>query len=178
MVKVHLRAFEPKDIDIVIGWVNDNTVTRTLSDLFIYPISKADELKWLESISVGNLREKIFAIATENLELIGIIGLHNINWIDRKAELGMLIGEKSFWNKGYGTAAVKAILALAFEKMNLNKIFLRVFDYNQSAIHIYQKCGFQQEGLLREDHYYGNSYCNTLIMGLLKKEYFHSKNLE
>jgi RimJ/RimL family protein N-acetyltransferase len=54
----------------------------------------------------------------------------------------------------------------------LHRIYLRVFENNQAAIHLYEKCGFRREGLLREDHYYAGEYSNTLIMGLLKQEYF------
>jgi RimJ/RimL family protein N-acetyltransferase len=172
MLKIHLRAFEREDLDIIVKWVNDEAVTRHLSDALIYPISRADEMKWLESISVANPREKVFAIETKEGKLIGSVGLHTISWVDRKAELGILIGEKEYWNRGYGTEAMGEILRIAFEKMNLNRIYLRVFDNNSRAIRVYEKCGFQQEGVLRQDHYSEGKYHNTLIMGILKEEYF------
>src|SRR5207244_3399093 len=106
-MKIHLRAFEKEDIDSIIKLVNDETVTQYLSDTLIYPISRADEVKWLESVSMTNHREKVFAIETLNEELIGSVGLHNINWVERKAELGIMIGEKEFWGKGYGSEAVR-----------------------------------------------------------------------
>jgi RimJ/RimL family protein N-acetyltransferase len=175
-MKVQLRAFEKEDLDAVVRWVNTEAVTQYLSDSLIYPISRADEMKWLESIAVTNHREKVFAIVTTENELIGSVGLHNINWVERKAELGIMIGEPRYWGKGYGSDAVRRILRIAFEKMNINRVYLRVFENNPRAIRVYEKCGFQKEGLLRQDHYSGHSYSNTFLMGLLKEEYFKSLN--
>jgi len=107
MLKIHLRAFEKEDLDTVLRWVNDEEVTRSLSDALIYPMSRADEIKWLESVSVANPREKVFGIETLNKELIGSVGLHTINWVERKAELGIMIGEKQFWGKGYGSDSMR-----------------------------------------------------------------------
>lgn len=170
--RVQLRAFERDDLDTVIRWVNDEEVTRTLSDAFIYPVSRSDEMKWLESVALANHREKVFAIEDERNRLIGSVGLHQINWVERKAELGLLIGEKSCWGKGYGFAAIQAILQLSFQKMNLHRVYLRVFEFHQRAIHLYDKCGFVQEGLLREDHYCGGCYCHTMVMGILQQEFW------
>jgi RimJ/RimL family protein N-acetyltransferase len=173
-MKIQLRAFEKEDLDTIVRWVNTEAVTQYLSDSLIYPISKADEMKWLESITVTNHREKVFAIETLDRELIGSVGLHNINWVERKAELGIMIGEPRFWGQGYGSDAVREILRTAFEKMNLNRVYLRVFESNPRAIRLYEKCGFQKEGVLKQDHYLGRCYSNTFIMAILKHEYLES----
>jgi RimJ/RimL family protein N-acetyltransferase len=172
--KVQLRAFEPEDLDIVIRWVNNEAVTLNLSDFLLYPVSRADEMKWLESVSMANPNEKTFAIETNNGRLIGSGGLRGINWVERKAELGIMIGETDCWGQGYGTAAVLELLRIAFEKMNLNRIYLRVYEGNSRAIRVYEKCGFREEGILREDHYSSGAYHNTLVMGILRREYFEA----
>jgi RimJ/RimL family protein N-acetyltransferase len=169
--RIHLRAFEVEDLDTVVRWVNNEAVTSHLSDALIYPVSKADEIKWLESVSMANPREKVFAIETSSGRLIGSVGLREVNWVERKAELGIMIGETDCWGQGYGTAAVLEVLRIAFEKMNLNRVWLRVYENNTRAIRVYEKCGFRQEGVLREDHCSGGAYYNTLIMGILKREY-------
>ncbi len=173
-LRIRLRAFEPEDLETVIHWVNNEAVTRHLSDLLTYPVSRADEMKWLESVSMANPREKVFAIETREGRLIGSIGLKEINWVALKAELGIMIGETDCWDQGYGSEAVQEVLRIGFEKLNLNRIFLRVYENNPRAIRVYEKCGFQREGILREDHYLGGQYCNALIMGILKTEYFRS----
>ena len=172
--KIQLRAFEPEDLDIVIRWVNDEAVTINLSDSLIYPVSRADEMKWIESVSMANPHEKVFAIETLSGRLVGSVGLRGINWVERKAELGIMIGETDCWDQGYGTAAVLELLRIAFGKMNLNRVYLRVYENNLRAIRVYKKCGFCEEGILREDHYSGGKYQNTLIMGVLRREYFEA----
>ena len=171
MPNIRLRAFEREDLEIVLRWVNDEEVTKYLSDSLIYPVSRADEMKWIESISNANHKEKILAVETLKGELIGSIGLTNINWVERKAEMGIMIGEKDHWNKGYGSDAVREILRLAFERMNLNRIYLRVFENNPRAIRVYERCGFRKEGTLRHDHFHGQQYFDTIIMGILRSEY-------
>ena len=172
-MKIRLRAFEKEDLDTIVKWVNTEAVTQYLSDSLIYPISRADEAKWLESVTVTNHREKVFAIETLDKELVGSVGLHNINWVERKAELGIMIGEPRFWGQGYGSDAVREILRIAFEKMNLNRVYLRVFENNPRAIRVYEKCGFQKEGVLRQDHYFGRCYSDTFVMAILKQEYLN-----
>lgn len=169
-----MRAFELEDLDVVLLWVNNEAVTANLSDFLIYPVSRADEMKWLESVSMANPHEKVFAIETLEGRLIGSVGLRGISWVERKAELGIMIGETDCWGKGYGTAAVLELLRIAFEKMNLHRVYLRVYDDNFRAIHVYEKCGFRQEGTLREDHYSKGKYHNTLIMGVLRDEYLET----
>jgi RimJ/RimL family protein N-acetyltransferase len=169
--KIHLRAFEMEDLDTVVRWVNNEAITCHLSDALIYPVSRADEIKWLESVSMANPREKVFAIETSSGRLIGSVGLRDINWVERKAELGIMIGETDCWGQGFGTAAILEVLRIAFKKMNFNRVWLRVYENNSRAIRVYEKCGFRQEGILREDHYSGGSYHNTLVMGILKREY-------
>ncbi len=171
MPNIRLRAFEKEDLEIVLGWVNDEEVTQYLSDSLIYPVSRTDEVKWLESISNANHKEKVLAIETMSGKLIGSVGLTNINWVERKAEMGIMIGEKDQWNKGYGSEAVREILRLAFEKMNLNRIYLRVFENNPRAIKVYERCGFRREGVLRHDHFRGQRYFDTIIMGILRSEH-------
>ena len=79
--KVRLRAFEPEDLDIVIRWVNNEAVTAHLSDFLLYPVSRSDEMKWIESVSMANPNEKTFAIETNNGRLIGSVGVLFMNWV-------------------------------------------------------------------------------------------------
>ena len=123
---------------------------------------------------MANPREKVFAVETSEGRLIGSIGLRDINWIERKAELGIMIGEKSCWDLGFGTAAVRELLRIGFGKMNLHRIYPRVYQNNLRAIHVYRKCGFQQEGVLRDDHFSQGQYHHTLVMGILRGEFFES----
>lgn len=91
------------------------------------------------------------AVAVETLEgrLIGDLELEEINWRAGTAELRITLGDKGFWNQGFGTDAVGQALHLAFLGLNLNLVYLRVYVSNPRAIRCYQKCGFRREGVLR-----------------------------
>ncbi len=167
---VRLRAFDLVDIESLVRWVNDERVTRYLSQSFVYPISRSEGSRWLEEISKRH-SDKVFAIETRGGRLIGSAGLHGIHWIDRKAELAVMIGERDCWNRGFGTHAVQEMLKLSFGKMNLRRIYLRVASGHAGAIHVYEKCGFQCEGRLRKDRYVGRGYEDTLLMAVLKEEF-------
>ena len=168
--KVRIRALRKKDLGEIMKWINDYEVTRTLAS-FLYPTSQEEEIKWLENTLQPNDRNKAFVIETKKGEYLGHIGLHRIDWKNRNAEVGIVIGKKKHWNKGYGTDAMMTILDFAFNRMNLHKIYLRVFDFNKGAIRSYEKCGFKKEGLLREIFYNEGKYHNLVMMGILKKEY-------
>jgi len=172
--KVGIRALEKKDLDHQMQWVNDPEITKNLSSFFLYPTSKEQEEKWLEDIHNFNSTDKIFAFETKEGVYLGNIGLHRINWKDRHAELAIAIGKKEDWDKGYGTDATLTLLDFAFNRMNLHRIYLRVWDFNQRAIKSYEKCGFKKEGILREGHFEDGKYHDVIMMGILKEE-FNSK---
>ena len=158
-----LRALEPGDIDSLIRWVSNAAVTLYLSQAVAYPASGSDGNRWLEALSRSHT-DRVFAIETLEGRLIGSVGLHAIRWIDRKAELAVMIGERDCWNRGYGTWA-------GFEEMSLRRIYLRVAANHDAAIRVYRKCGFQSEGLLRKDRYIGRGYADTLMMSVLVEEF-------
>ncbi|KPJ62633.1 hypothetical protein AMJ44_15390 [candidate division WOR-1 bacterium DG_54_3] len=175
--KVRIRALEKTDIDEIMKWVNDEEVKDNL--LMRYPVSRYQEEKWIETaLDDSNQRNKVFAIETKEGIYLGGIGLHRIDWENRNAEAGIVIGKKEHWNKGYGTDAMMAILDFAFSQMNLHRVYLRVFEYNLRGIRSYQKCGFKKEGVLRQDRYDNGEYHNTVMMGILRDEFKKLPNVE
>ena len=167
---VNLRAIERKDLDEIMKWVNDQEVTKYLT-AFLYPISRVEEEKFLERAMSRNDTEKNLVIETKEGVYIGQISLHKIDWKNNNAELGIIIGNKGYWGKGYGTEAIKILLHHAFNQMNFYRIYLRVFEYNQRGINCYKKCGFKEEGRLRKGHFYDGKYHDVILMGILKDEF-------
>lgn len=165
-----LRALEPGDIESLLRWANDAAVTLYLSQAVAYPASASDGVRWLEALSRSHT-DRVFAIETLEGRLVGTVGLHAIRWIDRKAELAVMIGERDCWNRGYGSWAAREVLRRGFEQMSLQRIYLRVAADHAAAIRVYRKCGFQSEGLLRKDRYVGRGYADTLMMSVLKEEF-------
>lgn len=168
--RVRLRAIEREDIKAFHQYVNDPEVTRGLS---IYlPMSLADEEAWLNAQRPQD--EKPLAIEIrkgKNWKLIGNCGVFGIDFVNRGGELGIIIGEKSEWDKGYGAEAMTLLLRHGFETLNLHRIFLRVYADNVRAVRSYEKAGFMLEGRLRDAVYKHGRYDDVLIMSVLRSEW-------
>jgi len=94
-----------------------------------------------------------FGIETQDGEHIGNCVYYNVNHAEGKAELGIMIGNRNYWNKGYGVEAINLLLDHIFHKTSLGRIFLTTLDWNTRAQKCFKKCGFQECGRLnREDH--------------------------
>lgn len=114
----------------------------------------------------------IFAIVwSENGEHIGNIKLGPIDWIHRRASLGLLVGEEDAWGKGVGSEAVNLLLSYAFDTLNLHRVSLGVHSDNQAAIRVYEKAGFTQEGVLRENAFVDGEYVDGVLMGILEDDF-------
>lgn len=166
--KTRLRALERDDLSHFVRWINDPQTRRYM---FIrYPLSMTEEETWWENL-VERENDHIFAIETEDGTYIGNIGLHGIERENRRAELGIIIGDKAYWGQGYGTDAIRALLGWAFGYLNLNRVSLRVYGYNERAIRCYQKSGFQHEGTMRQARYADGQYHDEHMMGILRHEF-------
>jgi RimJ/RimL family protein N-acetyltransferase len=169
---VRLRPLEMSDLDRYLVWVNDPEVMQWLSRTGTYPWSRLAEEELLEKVSRTRGYDAVnLAIETLEGRHIGSIALHNAQPEDRKAGVGLFIGDKEYWNRGYGTDAMRTILRFGFEEMNLQRIHLTVDAENARAIACYKKCGFIEEGRLRQDRYKGGQYFDTLVMGVLVDEF-------
>ena len=168
---VRIRAYERGDAAHVVKWMNDEEVTRFLGPHLIYPTSSVEFEKWLEGNSAVSSNMKSFVIETLGGEYLGSMALTEINWVDRSAEVHIVIGAKAFWGKGYGKDAMHTLLRLAFDKMNLHRVWLRVYSNNERAIASYEKCGFKREGLMRQTRWINGRYYDTVVMGILEEEF-------
>ena len=173
--KVRIRAIEKTDINEIMKWVNDREVMDTL--IMRYPVSRYQEEKWIEkALDDPNPKNKVFALETKDGVYLGGIGLHRIDWENSNAEVGIVIGKKEYWNKGYGTDAMMTLLECAFDRMNLHRVYLKVYDFNVRGIKSYEKCGFRREGALRDDLYVNGKYHDSIIMGILRDEFNKTTN--
>jgi RimJ/RimL family protein N-acetyltransferase len=167
---VRLRAQEPEDLERDYTWFNHPEVTYYLGAR--YPMSRAEEERWLRDASTNDFASGLrLAIETKAGVHIGNIGLHNASPEDRRAALGIVIGEPEYWSKGYGADAIITVLRFAFREMNLNRVWLNVFENNERALACYRKCGFHEEGRLRQDRFKHGRYWDTILMAILREEF-------
>ena len=118
----------------------------------------------------------LFAIVDKGTDKhIGNAKLGPISYVHRKSEFGIMIGDKSFWGKGYCKEATQLVARYAFERLNLNRLELVVVSEHASAIAAYKRVGFKVEGCAREQFYSNGKFLDRTYMGLLKKEFLNER---
>ena len=173
--RLRLRRVERDDIKKYHEWVNDPEVTHGLALLF--PMAMEDEERWYEDSLNRDPRERPFAIEVKDgktWRLIGNCGIFNIEREAQAGEFGIMIGDKTVWNQGLGTEAVKLILRFGFGTLNLNRVFLRVYAENVRAQRAYEKAGFILEGTMRQAVYKHGKYGDVHLMSVLRSEWKES----
>jgi RimJ/RimL family protein N-acetyltransferase len=170
--RIRFRFAEHDDIYTFVRWFNDAEFRSNLQ--WIFPMSVASEEKWFANMIERPLREQTLCIETkvdEEWKLIGNCSLMAFDDLARSAEIGIAIGEKDFWNKGFGTETMKLLIWHGFTNLNLHRIMLRVYETNPRAIRCYEKAGMKQEGRLREAHYRAGEYIDVLLYSILRSEW-------
>ncbi|MBC7228314.1 MAG: GNAT family N-acetyltransferase [Thermoflexales bacterium] len=172
--RVRLRAIERSDIPTFVRWFNNPEVRRYL--VAYAPMSTAQEEQWFEDMLQRQQRRELFLFAIEarvgdEWVTIGNVDLHRVNWKDRWAILGIVLGEKAYWDQGYGTDAVRTMLRFAFEELNLHRVELEVIDENARARRCYEKAGFRYEGTRRQVAFFEGRYHDSHMMSVLREEF-------
>lgn len=166
-MRIKLRSLTENDSPKLFCWVNDPELIGFTN--YFKPVSEIEHKKWFNTI-FDKKDQILFGIEDEeNKLLIGTCGLYQLDFISRKAELRIKIGEKKYWGTGAGTEAVKLLVKFGFENLNLNRIWLKVIKDNHRAIKSYEKVGFKSEGELVRDMFINNKYKNVILMGLLNE---------
>jgi len=173
--QIALRDFRVEDVRSLRGWLGRSEITRYLYAAALPKTLRETEAYVEEQMSGADPLNRAFVITLRALRAdasaIGVAGCHHINWPNRSAEIGIFIGEPEHLGKGYGTEAMELLLACAFNELNLHRVFLRVFDFNRRAIESYRKCGFQEEGRLREALFRQDDYHDVILMSILEEEF-------
>src|SRR5262249_38238823 len=126
---------------------------------------------FLRKIAEGPDNVTLGVVVRATDQLIGTAGLHQIDHRTRQAAFGISLGDKAAWGHGYGTEVTRLVVGHAFETLNLNRVWLHVFEYNPRAAHVYEKVGFRHEGRLRQSAFRDGRYWDTLVMGILRSEW-------
>lgn len=169
--KVRLREYRKEDIELALKYFNDPEVKRFLLPGIPYPLTLHEEQKWFEAISAF---KDSYDFALETLDkghFIGGCSISNVQWKNSVATIGISIGDKEYWGNGYGTDALKVLLSFIFNEMNINKVNLTVYSFNERAIKSYEKCGFKVEGILRQEIFKDGKYYDKVAMGILREEF-------
>jgi RimJ/RimL family protein N-acetyltransferase len=166
--KVRLRPLEERDLPKCVVWMADREVTRWLAAMGEAPTLE-DEREWYDRRR-ADPECILWGIETVDGRLVGNVELR-LTPAARRAELGIVVGEKSQWSRGLGTDAVRLVLDYAFGELGLNRVDLTTDEENARAIRCYEKCGFVREGLLRQHRLVDGEFGNTLVMAVLRDEW-------
>ncbi|MDO4721499.1 MAG: GNAT family N-acetyltransferase [Peptostreptococcaceae bacterium] len=166
--KCYLSPICPEDALQFTKWLNDTETSIGLMStrLLIEPREEEEILKKLQKEPYN-----FSVIDKETDELLGNAGLMNIDWIDRKAEAGLFLGDPERLGKGYGSDALSLLLDFGFHILNLHNIYLQVYEYNRIAKRCYEKVGFREAGRLRESKRIGGKVYDTIYMDILAGEF-------
>ncbi|MFP7478875.1 GNAT family N-acetyltransferase [Terribacillus saccharophilus] len=169
---VKLRELTLADAEDRYRWCLDKEVIKHLNMPSKYPpFSKKETEEWIMACMNRTNGYHQKAILTEQGKHIGWVDLKNIDNLNKHAELGIAIGDKVFWGKGYGLAAMREMLCWGFDLLDLNKIWLRVEIDNLKAITSYKRIGYVEEGILRQDRLRNGEYVDRLRMSMLRSEF-------
>ena len=177
--RIYLSPRNVEDVEIFTEWMNDFYITDYTGRSY-QTLTLQEEKEYLENKQND---KNVFAIIDlQTDEMIGTVGLHNIDYINRTATLGIFIGNKNYWSKGYGTEAIKLILDFGFNYLNLNNIHLDLMEFNQRALKCYEKCGFKEIGRRRKCRFINGKYYDSISMDILAEEftesYIKNKNIK
>ena len=173
--RVRLTALGGDDATTIAGWYENAAFMRLFDATTAYPLS-AEQV--IERITEWQKSDADFVFAVRPLEeqaIIGIVGLmatgpSPISWRNRLASLEIAL-DPNHWGQGYGGEALRLVLRYGFAELNLHRVQLTVFAYNEAARRLYEKVGFRHEGAFREAVYRDGCYHDMLLMGLLVREW-------
>jgi diamine N-acetyltransferase len=152
-------------------WLNDLAVARML-DVVPRPVTLDQEQAWFERASREDPTTTRFTIYERTTwRPVGDTDFFDINWRDRTAEFGILIGEADARGKGYGTETATLMLDYAFTALGLHSVFLRVYEYNVGAQRAYAKAGYRESGRRRQCHSMGGRLWDMISMDCLASEF-------
>ena len=162
--KVYLSPINVEDYEIYTKWLNDSKISQYLT-MNSHLISLTNEKEAIEMLANT---EFCFAIVRSSDDtLLGNIGLSELNYKCGTAEFGIFIGEEDNLSKGYGSEAIKLLIDFAFRELRLHNIMLMVYDFNERAIHTYEKCGFKEFGRRHDALFHDGKYHDIIYMEII-----------
>lgn len=170
--RIHLTALRPDDVHTWVRWYEDPEFARMFDANPAYPRSQSRVRSYLDDLE--RHKDNCYAFAIRPLysdDIIGYVELDGILWNHRLAWIAIGIGDASQRGLGYGHEAMLLTLKFAFHELNLHRIQLTVFEYNARAIALYERLGFQREGVYREALLRDGKRFDMYLYGLLSHEW-------
>ncbi len=170
--KIKLRAFERTDLDLVHKLFNNPELLQFLSPEVMMPYSRDEEAVFIENNVNPKNKDTSYCFAIEaGGKLIGGCSYQRVSHKNRTCYIGISVYSPTHWGKGYGATALRELLKFLFHEKNLRKALLEVYDFNKRAITCYEKVGFRQEGVLKEQLYRDGKYHDVHVMAVFARDF-------
>ncbi len=166
---VYLRLLSQDDLKDRVSWINDEENVQTL--LFDWPTSYEKTLKWYNNAIMDSSRLHFSIVDTETSELIGMTGLLNIDRINHHAQFYITIGNKKYRGKRLPDEAIPLVLEYGFSELELKKVYLYTLPNNERGRHVYERNGFKQDGILRQQVFCRGKQQDLYVHSILKTEF-------
>ncbi len=165
-----LRAIEYDDLDKLLEWRNKVELRRNFREY--KELNSSNQKNWFETNVLNSDKTMMFAILDEECNLIGACGICYIDWVNRNADLSIYIGyNDEYIDDKYAPDAVKLLLNYGFDELNLNRIYVEVYDIDHKKKDLIEKLGFKLEGKHRQTHWTEGKWCDSLFYSVLKDEF-------
>ena len=164
-VKTVLRPIEETDLSLLWKWENDSELTYFLNADRHRTMSMDEVMRRYRQIR-GDPTMELFIIETHRAERIGMLGYDNLSAERRSCRVYIGIGEKEYWSQGYGSDAMRALLMHQFTELQLERVYLSVYDFNDRAIASYRKCGYRVDGVRRNVALVDGQWCDSIEMSI------------
>ncbi|MBI3126017.1 MAG: GNAT family N-acetyltransferase [Candidatus Tectomicrobia bacterium] len=168
--KVFLRALTRADIPVWHAWFNSAEVTEHLNK-GAFPVTEEAQADYLAHLSKSRADVQLGIGAKEGGQLIGVIGIHKIDWVHRHGDISIVIGDSRWWGKGAATEAIGLMVRHGFEKLNLHKLTAGMWATNEGSRRGFERNGFVLEGTLRQSYFHKTGYVDEWRLGLLRAEW-------
>ncbi len=146
--KILLRAIEPSDNQMLLDLINDPETEQMLGG-HSWPISKEEQMAWYTQHKKNDSILRCIIARKEDNRPLGTIILNEINYKNGTGHIHIKMAKENARGKGYATDAVLTLVNYAFKELRLNCVFANILLHNQASIGLFEKCGFQREGILR-----------------------------
>ncbi|HJV74820.1 MAG TPA: GNAT family protein [Noviherbaspirillum sp.] len=168
---VVLRAPELRDVEKLNKWANDTEIWKLLGG-WHFPYSSISTEKWIAGLNNNNPGGHVFCIDTDELGLIGTANLIQIDWRNRNAKHGAVIGDAEVRGKGFGFDTVMAVMRYAFDELGLERLDTGMVALNERSINFYTNyCGWEIEGRRKNWYYRGGRYYDKVLAGITRERY-------
>ena len=172
VLELSLQPLDEVDLRQLAMWRNTDEIRHRCREYRL--LTMVNQRDWFEAVSRDRTIEMFVITETQKngyKHRIGVCGLTSINWKDRRAEVSIYIGDRSYRHKGVATWALERLSEIAFGEYGLHRLYAEIYDFNGPSMCLFSKCGYKQEGTMRDAVWGRGMWWDSHIYGLLAGEW-------